>query len=169
MWQRSLLLGVYFVAPLLAGCASTPHGLGRVSLGAADGQICTRDGRAVLVLLVDDGLTSSACGSGPGGYHGELTTRSGRKIAWRCTTADGKTGTVTIAGVDFDLAQGPLFLIVAQEAAPRVRQLPADLAPAPGDSADAFLATLKRLESLAASNETVKAFVKGAEEKKDKP
>src|SRR5262245_59627797 len=114
MWQRSLLLGVYLVAPFLAGCAGTSLGLGCISRGAADGQVCTQDGRAILVLLVDDGLTSSASGSGPGGYHGELTTRSGHQIARRCTTADGKTGTVTIAGVDYDLAQGQLFLIAAQ-------------------------------------------------------
>src|SRR5262249_61721582 len=109
MWQRSLLLGVYLVAPLLAGCAGTSYGLGRVALGAADGQICTRDGRAVLVLLVDDGLASSASGSGPGGYHGEVTTRSGRQIAWRCTTAGGTTGTGPIPGGHPDLAPGPRF------------------------------------------------------------
>jgi hypothetical protein len=103
-------------------------------------------------------------------WHGEFRTRDGRTVPWSCTTPDGKTGTVTIAGADFDLAQGPLFLVTTRGAKPRVQQLTTDVnVPGPLGKGEEFDAARKRLEALSQSDETVKAFVKGAAEEKGAP
>ena len=46
-------------------------------------------------------------------YSGKHWSRDGRVIDFRCATADGKTGTVTIAGRQFKLEDGSVFLVIA--------------------------------------------------------
>jgi hypothetical protein len=105
-----------------------------------------------------DGAAGTSGGGDAGGHHGEFTLRDGRKIRWSCTAG----GKATVEGVEYDLAQGSLFLIAVRGDAPQVRQLAPDWAGA-RDAA----AVQKRLRELAESDEAVKAFVKGAEAKKE--
>lgn len=98
-----------------------------------DGQVSysighlTHDGTIYLVLVLDgSGAFISHRGGPPGG--GELSTLDGRTIAWNCRTDDGKNGTVTIAGTDFPLVDGGLFLVSARHGKTWVRQAKCDVA-----------------------------------------
>jgi hypothetical protein len=167
MSQRFRLFGALLWAAFLVGCTvpapkGTSSGGGSFHVDGTGGEICTRDGRVILVVWTDD-ASGSRAGGGDGRWHGEIRTHDGRMVPWSCTTADGTTGTVTIAGADFDLGRGPLFLVTTRGGAPRVQQLLTDVNGAGSlGKGEEFDAARRRLEELAASDETVKAFVKGA-------
>jgi hypothetical protein len=171
MSQRFRLLGTFLWAAFLVGCAvpapkGTSSGGGSFHVAGTGGEICTGDGRVILVVWTDD-ASGSRAGGGDGRWHGEIRTHDGRMVPWSCTTADGTTGTVTVAGTDFDLGKGPLFLVTTRGGAPRVQQLPIDVNGAgPLGKGEEFDAARQRLQALAESDETVKAFVQGAAEKK---
>lgn len=58
---------------------------------------------------------------------GYLETDGGGKCEFRYATKDGKTGRVTLDDVDFDLANGNVFLVAAEGNRFRVKQLRRDL------------------------------------------
>ncbi len=73
-----------------------------------------------------------------GSHHGSGTTAlayvegshsgsGGRRVDYQCETRDGLAATVTIAGVNYDLANGALFLVSTQGDKPEVAQLPIDI------------------------------------------
>jgi hypothetical protein len=174
MLRRFRLRGALVCAAFLVGCAvpapkGTSSGGGSFHVAGTGGEICTRDGRVILVVWTDD-ASGSRAGGGDGRWQGEFRTRDGRKVPWSCTTPDGKTGTVTIAGVDFDLAQGPLFLVTTRGAKPSVLQLTIDVnAPGPLGKGEELDAARERLEELAKSDKTVKIFVQGSARGKGAP
>ena len=90
----------------------------------------TRDGRVVLVLA-SNGFSSSGGGTNDHGYVGYLNSTDGRRIEWSCTTKDGKNGAVVIAGQQFDLSKGAVFLLTATQDPMKVEQLSPDLSKLP--------------------------------------
>jgi hypothetical protein len=74
--------------------------------------------------------SSSRPGFGPGPaviWTGHHDARDGRRLDFELTMGDGKSGRVTIAGVDYDLSQGELLLVSTQAARPVVSQVRFDL------------------------------------------
>jgi hypothetical protein len=58
---------------------------------------------------------------------GRINFTNGRQINFELVTADGKTGRVTIDGTNYELADGPLFLVAPDGDKYRVKQLKKDL------------------------------------------
>ena len=54
---------------------------------------------------------------------GDYTTTDGRGFRWSCETKDGRSGTVIIGEVRYDLAQGGVFLVSDVQGTPTVSQL----------------------------------------------
>ena len=72
-------------------------------------------------------------------YEGGHSATDGRHVEFRARTIDGKTGLITIAGVDYDLAKGSLFLISTGDNPPTVAQIPIDSSGFPkGDAIKEF-------------------------------
>jgi hypothetical protein len=90
----------------------------------------TRDGRVVLVLA-SNGFSSSGGGTNDHGYVGYLKTADGERIEWSCTSKDGKSGAVVIAGQQFELSKGAVFLLTAKQNPLKVEQLSPDLSKLP--------------------------------------
>jgi hypothetical protein len=90
---------------------------------------------------------------GNGEFHGEFGLNDGRKVAWNCTTHDGKTGRVEIAGTPYDLEKGGIFLISTKEGGTKVEQLPIETV-----GAD-YSGARERLERLAKTDPKFMAFV----------
>ena len=136
-----------FGASWLAGCgtSSSPSG------GAGDGSVSWLrfkeinpkagideaeasygmwgDGMAFVILsdVVGSSGARSSGGTGqPSRYRGYQESPDGRKVEWQCETPDGKTGTITISGQSYDLAQGSLFLVATKGGGSRVLQLKRD-------------------------------------------
>jgi hypothetical protein len=83
-------------------------------------------------FVVWSDLSNGADGHGSGStagasYEGAHHANDGRRVEFRAETADGKSGGITIAGTDYDLAKGSLFLVAAHEDPPRVVQIAFDL------------------------------------------
>lgn len=73
-------------------------------------------------------------GSTPGAsYEGHHRASDGRRVEFRAKTVDGKSGNITIAGIDYNIANGSLFLVSAREDPPRVSQITFDLSGFPKD------------------------------------
>jgi hypothetical protein len=81
------------------------------------------------------------------------TEETGRDVNWRCETADGLAGRMTINGESFDLAKGTVFL-VSTAAGGGVTQLNRDLSGLKPDH--------DSLAGLAKSDEAIREFVKAA-------
>jgi hypothetical protein len=80
--------------------------------------------------------TSNGAGHGEGGvggasYEGHHSAIGNRRIDFRAKTIDGITGSVTIAGVEYDLAKGSLFLVSTHAVPPTVTQFAFDLSSLP--------------------------------------
>jgi hypothetical protein len=54
-------------------------------------------------------------------YSGKHWSPGGRGIDFRCTTADGKTGTIIVAGQQFKLEDGSVFLVRAPHQVTQVK------------------------------------------------
>ena len=61
-----------------------------------------------------------------GKISGQQRSTDGRQVDWQCDTSDGKTGTVTLNGQVYDLAQGSLFLVSTKGTEARMLQLKRD-------------------------------------------
>ncbi|MBY0514435.1 MAG: hypothetical protein K2P78_11045 [Gemmataceae bacterium] len=86
----------------------------------------TRDNAVFLVIVAEGvGGSSGTHGGPPGG--GTFEALDGRTITWESATDDGKSGTVTVAGSEFLLEDGGLFLVSARGGRTYVRQAKADL------------------------------------------
>jgi hypothetical protein len=60
-------------------------------------------------------------------YGGHFVDKGGRRVEYRCDTPDGRTGVLTLAGRDYDLGQGTLFLVSTAGPEARVLQLSRDV------------------------------------------
>jgi hypothetical protein len=89
-----------------------------------------------LVFVVWSDLPGGYNGHGQGSavgasYDGYLTPNNGRRIEIRAKTLDGKSGNITIAGVDYDFAKGSMFLVSARTEPPTVEQVSFDMSQFP--------------------------------------
>ena len=135
MQSKMLLLATCFTL-LLVGCSSrvqfpgtglgsafwagpeSPYGDTTASFGVWG------DGMAFVVwsdLPASDG--HSLAGDKEVVYSGRHSSRDGRAFDFRCATSDGKTGTITIAGKQFKLEDGSVFLVLAPH---QITQVKAD-------------------------------------------
>lgn len=121
---------VAVVGLLPGGCVGLPnlignHGGGGLSAGGVRGAFATQNDTVVFVLLAD-GCNGGGAAAFPGRNSGELHAKDGRDIPWSCRTRDGRSGRATIDGVDYDLANGCVFLVSTRAKQTSVRQLHRD-------------------------------------------
>ena len=114
-----------------------------------------------LPFAVWSDLPNETSGQGEGSVHGAFydghhRAMDGRRVDFRAKTADGKVGSITIAGVDYDFAKGQLFLVSARQEPVQVTQISFDLNGF--TNADA-------LKGLAKSNPQIRGFFENS--KKD--
>jgi hypothetical protein len=112
----------------------------------------TCDGRVFLVLAVD-GCSGGSMISSPQA-HGVLSALDGRKIAWSCPTRDGTSGTVTIAGQEFELAKGAFFVISLKAKQTKVEQIAVDMSKLQGGQME------EKLNAVGETEPRIKAFLK---------
>jgi hypothetical protein len=146
MFSRVVSLGLGFV--LLLGCSRRAPVGPAIDVGGPSGTMTWHaspgnnpripgidDGGAqyigrMLVIWSSDtrgGGSSDSQGSGGITSKGGVTFTNGRQIFYECVTPDGKSGRVTIDGVNYELADGPLFLLAPDGDKCRVKQLKKDL------------------------------------------
>jgi hypothetical protein len=112
----------------------------------------TCDGRVFLVLTAN-GSSGGSMISSPSA-HGVLSAADGRKIEWSCPTRDGTSGTLTIAGQEFDLAKGAVFLVSLKANQTKVEQLAVDMSNLQGGKME------ERLNAVGETEPRIKAFLK---------
>jgi hypothetical protein len=84
---------------------------------------------------------------------GQLQTKGGQRVEFRCETKDGQKWNATINKVDYDLADGNLFLVRAEGDQIQVRQLKRKQEPLKFDR--------ESIEALAKKDAEITAFFKG--------
>jgi hypothetical protein len=115
------------------GTAPRPRvGAGSTFIRATTAQFATVDGRVAVVVWSNfkgQGVTGSDSSSESTTVHagGNCRSAGGAGVVWRWETADGKSGSVTVNGVSYDLANGPLFLVSAKGNDVQVHQLKREL------------------------------------------
>jgi hypothetical protein len=162
LWAIAVGLALAACAAL-AGCSGHSWGGGGHSAGEATAggltvnytiRHLTYDGRVYFVLAAD-GCSGGGSGSGPTA-RGQLYAVDGRKIPWSCTTTDGKNGTATIDGQQFDLAKGAFFIVSAKENKTKLEQLTVDMSKLQGDPVH------EKVQSMADTEPRIAAFFKVA-------
>lgn len=147
----------------LSGCSDHSWGGGGHSTGKASAggvpvnytiRHLTCDGRVYFVLAAD-GCSGGSSGSGPTA-RGQLFAVDGRKIPWSCTTTDGKSGTATFDGQQFDLAKGALFIVSAKDNKMKVEQVAVDMSKLQSDLLH------EKVQCLAETEPRVASFFKEA-------
>jgi hypothetical protein len=156
----------------VAGCAHKPHEQGLAERcffwsSGAGVRVPGIDERSVALITLKAGppegvpfaiwsdLPNGVGGSSEGtargaSYRGHLSAADGRRVEFHAKTRDGKSGSLTIAGVDYDLAKGRLFLVSTRADPPMVAQLAFDLDRIPKGS--------EELQDLAKSNPQIRKF-----------
>jgi len=85
------------------------------------------DGTAVIVWsAIPAGNTGSGTAGSAATYNGLHLAPDGGRVEWDCTTDDGRTGSVTINGEDYELDVGSLFLVSVEGEETKVVQLDRD-------------------------------------------
>ena len=113
--------------------------------------VCYEGGALVIWSDFAGGSASSSSNSTDGMVcRGQIRSRDGQKVEFRCQTKDAKTGPVTIGEANFDLADGNLFLIAQDGERFRVSQLKRDL--------DNVQFTREKLEEYARKDPEIVAF-----------
>jgi hypothetical protein len=112
----------------------------------------TCDGRVFLILAAN-GYSGGSMISSPSA-HGVLRATDGRQIAWSCPTRDGTSGTLTIAGQEFDLAKGAVFLVSLKANQTKVEQVAADMSQLQGGKVE------EKLNMVGEAEPRIKAFLK---------
>ena len=151
-------LSVAWVAVLLicAGCADRPGMLvsatGTESIGGTAAVYYASSERVLLVIWHDFRAPENGAGNGTSNtkwsaglteIQGDYSTTDGRGLAWACETRAGRSGTVTIGDLEYDLAQGCVFLVTdATDVVQLSREIPA------ADSAGAALSSLAESDAV---------------------
>ncbi len=107
----------------------------------------------MFLVLVADGSAGGAM-TASANTRGMLHAADGREVPWSCATRDGASGTVTVAGQQFDLGQGAVFLVSLKGNQTKVEQLAVDLSRLQGDPVE------EKLDAVGESEPRVKAFLK---------
>lgn len=105
------------------------------------------------VIWTDSSNGPSGGGGGRKGgasYKAEQRTESGERFEIHAETTDGKTGTLTIAKKEYDLAKGRLFCVSTKTNPPKVQQIEMDVAK--------FPRKMKEQIQLAKTNKTIRDF-----------
>jgi hypothetical protein len=158
---KPLLLSTLVLS--VGGCGlRISHSAGSFTIGETRGEICALNNNLALVVWTDDpgGGASGGTGGDPV-FHGEFRLKDARRIPWSCSTRDGKTGRVTIAGDSYDLANGGMFLVRTKGGGMKVEQLPLSILGV-SESTRAFESARAKLQELASTDPKIAAFVKGA-------
>lgn len=147
----------------MAGCNRNPAGTtGQINVGETSCVYCAIGNTAQLSLVVWVDEPDRAPARGIGGdppYRGEFRQKGGGRLAWSCSSRDGKTGTVEIGGLLYDLEKGGLFLVSTNEGVTNVEQLPIE-------TVGSTIQTAKeKLENLAKTDPRITAFVNAAKGK----
>jgi len=111
-------------------------------------------------FVVWSDLPNGVAGHGEGSlrgafYEGQHRANSGRSVDFRAETTDGKVGSITIAGVNYDFAKGQLFLVSAHRDPVKVAQIRFNLKGFPSED---------ELKELAKSNPEIRGFFEKAQE-----
>jgi hypothetical protein len=117
-------------------------------------------GTAVVIWTdIEQGGSSGLSGSpGRREYSGGMGAMpDGRKVQWKCMTTDGKTGPVTINGVEHQLANGPLFLVTTRNGKTEVKQLQRDFSK--------MVADVESMNRLTLQDKDVSQFIEAADGK----
>jgi len=156
---------MHFVTALIfvlaaSGCNQNPGGaIGQVTIGETSCVYCAIGNTANLALVVwidePDRNPARGIGGNPP-FHGDFRLKRGGKLAWNCSSRDGKTGKVEIAGLPHDLEKGGLFLVSTKDGGTKVEQLPIETVGGTIQSAN------EKLESLAKTDPKITAFVNAA-------
>jgi hypothetical protein len=166
MQRISLLL--IPLATFCLGCGSVGNsissGSGSTRVGNTTAEYYMANGGMMLVVWLKH-PPSGTHGGGSGVSSGPtkmVVTGSQRygeapSIEWRCETTDGKTGTVTLGGGNYELAKGGIFLVDMSGDKPTVTQLTRETA---------SIKSKAELEALAKTDLEIKKFV--SEKKADK-
>jgi hypothetical protein len=104
------------------------------------------------VVWFDSALEASGRGEGSvrgAFYEGHHRANHGPRVDFLAKTSDGKTGSITIAGVEYDFSKGSLFLISTLQDPPTVAQISLDLTGFPKGNA---------IKEFAKSNPQVRGF-----------
>jgi hypothetical protein len=145
------------------GCNQNPGGgMGPVNIGNTSCvyvAIGNSSKVALVVWINEPDINPTRTIGGDPVAHGEFRLKGGGKVAWNCSSRDGKTGKVEIAGVPYQLEKGGLFLISTKEGDTKVEQLPIELVDATIQNAN------EKLENLAKTDPKIRAFVNAAKEK----
>jgi hypothetical protein len=147
----------------MVGCNRHPGGtIGQVTIGETSCVYCAIGNTANLSLVVwidePDRVPAQAIG-GDFSLHGEFRLKDARRLAWNCSSSDGKTGRVEIAGLPYDLEKGGLFLVSTKEGVSKVEQLPIETVASTIQSAN------EKLKNLAKTDPRITAFVDAAKGK----
>lgn len=108
-------------------------------------------------FVVWSDLPNGRSGSGGGGmvggasFKGHHRATGGRRLDFHAKSTDGKTATVTIADVTYDLDKGSLFLVATGDKSPKVVQVEYETTNFP---------TGKKLMARAKSMEVIRRFFK---------
>jgi hypothetical protein len=106
--------------------------------------------KAAVALWCDDPLYDFAAMKKPDGiYYVGFKTDSSHRPFFACTTRDGTTGTVTIAGKQLSLDEGPTFLVRHRDGEVEVQALQQTLPPQLTD---------EQAEELSQSDATIREF-----------
>jgi hypothetical protein len=159
-WSMRFVTPFVFVLGIL-GCNQGPSGAtGQVNIGQTSCVYCSignSDRLALVVWLDEPDRNPIRAIGGAAPFHGEFRLKSGNRLSWSCSSRDGKTGNVEIAGRSFDLQKGGLFLISGGGA--QVEQLPIETV------GGTLGAAGEKLNSLAKTDPKISAFVNAAKGK----
>ena len=147
---------------LVVGCGkgSLERTSGSVEIGNTTADYYASSDRVYLIIWhvnFQGSSTKSGSGESSAEYtknEGSYFSTDGRGFQWTCETKDGRSGTVIISDVEYDLAEGNVFLVSDEQGTPLVSQLSCDV-PVKGH----YVMTRMRIHSLAVSDETIIDFV----------
>lgn len=177
-WRTWLGIALCSLAPGLGLCGcGTPtwssgggSGGGSVSYRTDDGSyirytchyLTGTDGR-IFMAIVANGCSGSGSRSDNApevkNVRGELHVKDGGRIDWWCTSKDGRNGKVVVDGQEFELANGALFLVSAEDKPTQVHQVRVE------DGQLQRLQDITRFRDVAEQDDRIAAFLDSCKEK----
>ena len=116
--------------------------------------------KLALVVWVDEPDRSPPRGmGGTAPFQGRFARKGGGEVTWTCSSHDGKTGKVEVAGQTYDSEQGGLFLVSTQDGGTKIEQLPIETV------GGTIQSTPEKFENLVKTDPKITAFVNAAKAK----